>query len=135
MARLYDQRAVQILLPLPLQCEKNRHTPPCLAGAGDLNSEELKHIPLLPIFWEKLLNCYFSFKCFVELLMGLASGPGVFMLEGVYINNFFIAVTKFLRRSNLKEERYFGPRFKGIVSFIAGKVWLQEWLKAMVAGV
>lgn len=49
--------------------------------------------------------------------MGLASGPGVFMLEGVYINNFFIAVTKFLRRSSLKEERYFGSWFKGIMSF------------------
>lgn len=58
--------------------------------------------------------------------MGLASGPGVFMLEGVYMNNFFIALTKFLRSSSLKEERYFGSWFKGIVSFMAGKVWLQE---------
>lgn len=57
--------------------------------------------------------------------MGLASGPVVFMLEGVYINNFFIAVTKFLR-SCLKKERYFGSWFKGIMSFMAEKVWLQE---------
>lgn len=74
----------------------------------------------------------FFFKRLLEFTGKFIIWAGAFC--GVCISNFSHYSNQIPEENQLREERYFGSQFKGVMSIVAEKAWVQEWLKAMVAG-